>query len=308
MPAVPIYSIAVDDATNRVFVGTNTGVYDTTNGGTTWAPFGTGMPNVQVTSLAIDTTNLDILLAGTHGRGAFEIFTTPKLTVTPSPIQAVEGLPITVPNEPTNNGLPLIATFTDPSAPATVAGAANYTASIQWGDGSTSTGSNITIAPLNDGSGDYGVFATHTYAEETLAPDTVNITVSSTSGVVPSTGSTSVTVADAPLTAVDERLADPGDRRIAADSSPSEVGSFTDANPNAPLSDFKALINWGDGTAASAATITQPGGVGTPFVVSGGHIFSAISPNDNITLLVTDQRRGRSASTDQPVDQLGQRR
>ncbi len=288
LPKIPVYSIALDDTQNRIFVGTENGVYSTSNGGSTWAPFMTGMPNVAVTSLAINTTSLDILLAGTHGRGAYEIYTTPKLTVTPSPLQGVEGLPITAPNEPTDNGLPLIATFSDPSAPATVAGAANYTATIQWGDGNTTTGSNLTIAPLNDGSGDYGVFATHTYAEETQAPETVNITVSSTSGVVPSTGSTTVMVADAPLTALTNVLPIQATLGLPLNPSPSEVGSFTDANPNAPLSDFKAMINWGDGTTASAGSITQPGGVGTPFIVSGGHIYSTISGNDTITVTVND--------------------
>ena len=53
-----------------------------------------------------------------------------------------------------------------------------------------------------------------------------------------------------------------------------EVASFTDANPTAPLTDFTATIDWGDGTPMTAGTVTQPGGVGTPFFVSGSHTYA----------------------------------
>ena len=60
-----------------------------------------------------------------------------------------------------------------------------------------------------------------------------------------------------------------------------QVASFTDANPTAPLTDFTtgtggASINWGDSTAATSGTVTQPGGAGTAFIVSGsGVVLSA---------------------------------
>lgn len=41
-----------------------------------------------------------------------------------------------------------------------------------------------------------------------------------------------------------------------------------------PPGPFSATITWGDGS-ASAATITQPGGTGTPFVVAGTHTYAA---------------------------------
>ncbi len=52
------------------------------------------------------------------------------------------------------------------------------------------------------------------------------------------------------------------------------VASFTDANPTAPLSDFTATIDWGDGTPMTAGTLSQPGGVGTAFIVSGSYTYA----------------------------------
>src|SRR5262249_32749594 len=50
------------------------------------------------------------------------------------------------------------------------------------------------------------------------------------------------------------------------------VFSFVDTNPFGRISDFTATIEWGDGT-TGLGTITQPGGVGTPFVVTGNHTY-----------------------------------
>jgi hypothetical protein len=57
-----------------------------------------------------------------------------------------------------------------------------------------------------------------------------------------------------------------------------QVATFTDANPAAPLTDFTtgsggATINWGNGS-TSAGTVSQPGGVGTQFDVTGSHTYS----------------------------------
>src|SRR5207302_2340297 len=49
------------------------------------------------------------------------------------------------------------------------------------------------------------------------------------------------------------------------------VATFTDANPNAPLSDFTATITWGDGQ-TSAGTITV--GSGGSFTVTGTHSYA----------------------------------
>jgi len=74
LPGVPANSVAVDPIdTNRIFVGTDIGVYQSTDGGETFAPFMAGMP------LGMVATDLEIvgephtLVAGTYGRGAWKV-------------------------------------------------------------------------------------------------------------------------------------------------------------------------------------------------------------------------------------------
>ena len=59
-------------ADDTLFVGTDLGVYRSTNLGTTWSVFGTGLAKAQVVSLDFAPA-LHILGAGTHGRGLWEI-------------------------------------------------------------------------------------------------------------------------------------------------------------------------------------------------------------------------------------------
>ncbi len=54
-----------------------------------------------------------------------------------------------------------------------------------------------------------------------------------------------------------------------------QVAIFNNVSNTAPLADFTATINWGDGTSATAGTITQPGGTGTAYAVSGSHTYAA---------------------------------
>jgi autotransporter-associated beta strand protein len=76
LPNIPSWSIALDSrgtaASRALYLGTDTGVYESTDGGTDWAPFRSGLPNAQVRSLEI-APGLGILAAGTYGRGLFEV-------------------------------------------------------------------------------------------------------------------------------------------------------------------------------------------------------------------------------------------
>lgn len=64
------------------------------------------------------------------------------------------------------------------------------------------------------------------------------------------------------------------------------MATFTDANPAAPLSQFSAAIDWGD-SSSSAGTITQPGGPGTVFDVSGTHTY-ATSGGYTVSVTISD--------------------
>jgi hypothetical protein len=83
IPSIPINGLVIDQIDGNMYAGTDIGVYVSTNGGTNWNPFGTGLPRAAVFDLAIQPSNR-ILRAGTHGRGVWEIplgGTSPPVTV-----------------------------------------------------------------------------------------------------------------------------------------------------------------------------------------------------------------------------------
>ncbi len=71
---LPVNVIILDKrfTPKTLYVGTDAGVYVSTDQGAHWTRFGTGFPNAQVVELKLNTT-LSILAAGTHGRGVWEI-------------------------------------------------------------------------------------------------------------------------------------------------------------------------------------------------------------------------------------------
>jgi hypothetical protein len=150
-----------------------------------------------------------------------------------------------------------VATFTDPDTSAT---AAEYSATIDWGDGSSSAGT------VSGGAGSFVVSGTHTYAEEGLYHVTVTITDIDNAANNTATVTSTATVADAALTASPACIA------TTTQSYLGPTATFTDAaSPSGTLSDFSATIDWGDG-AVTAATVTGPNG--GPYTVSGAHTYA----------------------------------
>ncbi len=89
IPNVPVSAFAVDPAnSNSLFAGTDIGVFNSSDGGATWLPYGTGLPRVAVFDMAIQNANR-VLRVGTHGRGVWEILLSggvpPSPTPTPTP-------------------------------------------------------------------------------------------------------------------------------------------------------------------------------------------------------------------------------
>jgi photosystem II stability/assembly factor-like uncharacterized protein len=72
LPDVPVNAIYFDTKTPAtMYAGTDAGVFRSLNGGADWHPFQNGMPSVVVTSFT--TTADGRLIAGTYGRGAYEL-------------------------------------------------------------------------------------------------------------------------------------------------------------------------------------------------------------------------------------------
>ncbi|MDX2041846.1 MAG: BACON domain-containing carbohydrate-binding protein [Acidobacteriota bacterium] len=89
LPDVPVHSIVVDPTnTMRLYIGTDVGVFASTDGGTTWAVENTGFANVITEWLAINSTSSTTqLFAFTHGRGAWRVAANPtgcNYALTPS--------------------------------------------------------------------------------------------------------------------------------------------------------------------------------------------------------------------------------
>ncbi len=73
LPNVPVNDIVVDpDMLSTLYVGTDVGVFASTDGGSTWAPLGTGLPAVVIMSLKLHHATR-ILRAASYGRSAWDI-------------------------------------------------------------------------------------------------------------------------------------------------------------------------------------------------------------------------------------------
>jgi hypothetical protein len=169
-----------------------------------------------------------------------------------------------------------VATFTaDP--------AGTYTASINWGDKSTTSGSVVV-----NGSGSFTVTGAHDYAKAGTYLLTVKITNQNSKATsVVSTAK----VADAALAAIPIFIS-----AVRNSAFSGNVAAFTDADPNAvasPKATEIATINWGDGT-SSAGTITQAT-AGGPFTVSGKHTY-AVAKTFTVTVAIHDMQGGAKAT------------
>jgi hypothetical protein len=167
-----------------------------------------------------------------------------------------------------------VATFTVPSTTPTPA---DYSVSINWGDGVTSAGT------VTGGAGSFTVSGTHTYAEEGSFTATVTITDINTT-TNKATANTTAIVGDAALHASGAKPTRKGN------SVSGTVATFTDDNPFAPVSDFTATIAWGDGKTTNG-TVADPA---TVFHVSGNHTYSK---SGTYTIKITIKDDGGSTAT-----------
>jgi hypothetical protein len=169
------------------------------------------------------------------------------------------------------------ATFTDSD---TAQAASNFTATVDWGDGTATAG---TVAGA---AGAFSVSGTHTYADEGSFPVTTVVTDIANALTVTANGTATVLDTDV-LTGAG--LAITATRSVTF-SGP--VATFSDTNTTNPPSDFVATINWGDGT-TTAGTVIGSGGA---FTVSGSHAYTATGAFV-LTVTLSDDPPGTAAAT-----------
>ncbi len=272
---------------------------DMTTSTGTIVPNGTGGFNVAGShtysasgTYTVDVTLTDQSTSGTTTVGGTTINVTSNGPVasTPSPIVStadIAAAPLTaigatvrgiegnvLVNPVTGTAPVLVATFMDTGTPGA---ASAYTATIDWGDGTTGAATSITSQGTANGTV-YSVFGSHTYAE--TGTYALNVTITNTASGSVAIASGQAVIADAALTA---SATQPTVSTTEDVTFSGAIGSFADGNPAAPTTDYTYVtINWGDGTPATAGTISQPGGVGTVFLVSGTHTYADAGVNGGI--------------------------
>ncbi|HVX16023.1 MAG TPA: DUF4214 domain-containing protein [Pirellulales bacterium] len=149
-----------------------------------------------------------------------------------------------------------VATFIDTTYAANLP--TDFTANIDWGDGTTTAG------VVSGSAGSFTVSGSHAYAEE--GTETATIVLSDDApGTATGTATATIDVADAPLAATGTAVTS-----VEFTAFSGVVATFTDADPNGAVTDYTASIDWGDGS-TTIGTVSAAAG---HFQVSGSHTFA----------------------------------
>ncbi len=215
---------------------------------------------------AAGTFPVSVVIVNTGGQTATAnstaIVAAPTLIATGTTFPATPGVPL--------NGV-TVANFTDTNPNAT---AANITAVINWGDGTTSTGTIKSTAST----GSFTVTGSHTYAAPASSGSyTVTVSIADPSGQTATANSTAIVAANIAAAGTTFSVT-PG-----VTFTNQTVATFADTNSNAASS--TALINWGDGT-TSTGTVNATGTPGL-FTVTGTHVYAAPSSASSYAVTVT---------------------
>jgi microcystin-dependent protein/glycosyltransferase involved in cell wall biosynthesis len=173
-----------------------------------------------------------------------------------------------------------VANFTDSNL---VDPASAFTATVDWGDGTTEAG---TVTGSN---GSFSVSvpsSSHFYADEGSVQPVVTITRTADNDRVVPTGTVTVTEGDVLTphgTTIDVQQGQAFNGTVA---------TFTDTNVNNVASDFAATIDWGDGTTTSGVVTFEAGQIG----VGGTHTYT-MSGTENVSVTLTDDAPGTATAT-----------
>ena len=161
-----------------------------------------------------------------------------------------------------------------------LASAGDFTATIAWGDGSTSTVSNVADSDgcqimehiAGEESQGFDVIGSYTYGE-TLSAAPFSVEVSDSDGASVTSGAATVTVSASPLQA--GTLTPPTAAVAGTATSSQTLLYFTDGDSTQTIADFTAAITWGDGATSTATSVG--GGIvasGSGYDVVGSHIYA----------------------------------
>ncbi len=203
--------------------------------------------------------------------------TAPVISISPvSPFTTAKNAPL---------GNIVIATFTDPD---TIENATSYTATINWGDGSTMSAGTIAFTGTSTVGGvtvnDYNITGTHTYLVGGTYTTSVILTdlggtFNSVVGGIPVTLDPLAPITGTGASVIVSALA-PGSPPTAVTATAgillplTPLVTFTDGPAPLSPSDYIATIDWGDGTGLSGGTISFAAGV---FTISGRHDYSNVT-------------------------------
>jgi uncharacterized protein (TIGR03118 family) len=235
------YSATIDwgDGTSSTggSVNGSNGAY-TVTGTHAYASEGTFHPVVTITEQNSPAT---ISATGTATMADADVLTATGATITPTQNSPFTGT---------------VATFTDAFAGAV---AADFTATIDWGDGSSTSTGAVTLA-----GGTFTVSGTHTYAAS--GSQSIHVVIKDTNGTASATATSTANLVVSTLTAVGVPVSVPTGTTV----SNATVATFTDSDAGLPASNYSATIDWGDGT-SSTGTIAASG---STFIVTGSHVYA----------------------------------
>ncbi len=196
------------------------------------------------------------------------------------------------PNLDQSPGVPvsLTSSFSDPAFPVGQS-SLTYSATIDWGDGSTASAGILSIIPGGPGKATVGTISgTHIYARH--GNYTATVTVADNLGLK---GDATLLVLDVPpiVTAGPDQTVNQG--------SPVNVdATFVDPGyeSGTTAASYPATIDWGDGTTTTGIVTMTPGGPGAATVgtVTGSHTYDD-QGNYTVTVSVTDDGGGTGSGS-----------
>jgi large repetitive protein len=234
----------------------------------------------------------------TNSDGAIAATASGSLTVTESALTDPTGPSTVIPTQVRGAGFAAdVASFTDPD---TLTTAADFTATINWGDGTTSAGT------VTGSAGSFLVQGTHTYTGASpaggfpigisirgVSPYTASIDLSNTvvvSGSRLQVSATPVTVSDASINSLGQSVIPAG----------TVVGTFTDTGGADPASDYTGAGSFASFPGATSNTPISVSLVGSTFTVTTAAdtvILPRLLPGSAPFLLQVSNSDGNVAAT-----------